>query len=299
LDAVLNRAIAAHLEKLAKKLITCRESFERDFWERVKDVKAAAAAGATSAAITHTEVLALARAIMDAEGNSYADVLYDSEELLAEVGYFGGKALLDLTTGFDVIPTATLQKLRDAAGAFESKINLQEKDALRLALTKAFEEGASVAETKTMLRLTFAEGYHSIGEDGTVTRRMPTDSWASAVARTELSSAANSGAFSLYEQAGVSQIEWVCSDSQNSCDICTEADGQVVNLGDTFDGVDCSSPPSHTNCQCTTSPADADLITSRGDETQQNWAARGGFDQAGFEEKFGFRHPMDDATDNE
>jgi hypothetical protein len=216
-DLLQQRAVAAHEGKLAAKLIACRDKFEREFWRLAGDVKAAAAAGATSAAITHTEVLALARAIMDVDDAEYADAIYTASELMAEIGWSQGKAMLDLTTGFDVVPIATLKRLRESANEFGDRINLQEKDALRLAITEAFEKGLSVPQTRDLISETFKEGYHSIGEDGNVERRVPSDSWSTMVARTELSAASNAGMMDLYSVAGVQQIEWIAADSPTTC----------------------------------------------------------------------------------
>jgi SPP1 gp7 family putative phage head morphogenesis protein len=232
---------------------------------------------------------------MDTDDAEYADTIYDSQEILAEVGFSQGKAILDLTTGFDVVPTATLKRLRESANDFGDRINLQERDALRLALTKAFEEGASVAETKTLLRLTFHEGYHALNDQGEVVRRTPTDAWAQMVARTELSQASNSGMMDLYSTAGIQQIQWVASLGQNTCQDCEDADGEVASIGENFPSVDVPFPTAHPSCQCTTAPVDDEIGEFRtGGDEQSAWAARGGRDKSSFEKDFGFTHPIDD-----
>jgi SPP1 gp7 family putative phage head morphogenesis protein len=285
LDATHQRAVDTHEPDLAAKLLAAREKFERSFWASVKDVKAG------TASITRGEVQALERALGDVDGD-YADAIYDAQALLAEVGWTQGKALLDLTTGFDVVPAATLKRLRDAADAYESQINLQEKEALRLALVDAFDQGLSVPQTRDLLKETFAEGFHSV-VDGVVERRMPSDTWATTVARTELSSAANDGMMSLYADAGVKRIQWVAANSPATCDDCADADGQIVDLGDNFPDVDVPSAPSHPRCVCCTAPADDDLGNFRGDQEQQDRAARGGYSASEYADKFGFDHPLD------
>ena len=292
LDATQSRAIDAHATHLEKQLLAARAAFEADFWRRAKTLKAASAK-----AISAAQVAALERVILDLDDGAYADAIYDSAELLAEIGWANGKAILDLTTGFDVLPTATLDRLYEAAGAYSSKVNLEEKEALRLTLADAFERGLSTAQTADALKETFAEGFHSV-QDGEIVRRLPTDSWATTVERTELSAAANAGSFDLYQAAGVKQAQWVCANSDSSCDECIEADGQVVDIGDEFPGVEVDSPPAHPRCCCTTSPSDSDLGDFRtGGEEQSSWAARGGRTAEEWERDFGHKHVLDDGDD--
>ena len=263
LDATHQRAVDTHQVALAAKLVVARESFEADFWKRAKTVKADLRPRylqKTALAITAAQVAALARAIMDAEGESYADAIYDAQSLLVEVGWTQGKALLDLTTGFGVVPTATLSRLLDDANAYESKLKIAEQDALRGVLTQAFNDGLSVAQTRDALKQTFAEGFHAVDEDGNVTRTMPTDKWATMTARTELSAAANLGMMDLYDAAGVKRIQWVAANSPTTCDYCGDADGEIVDLGDNFPDVDVDQPPAHPNC-C---PAGTMILTDRG-----------------------------------
>jgi SPP1 gp7 family putative phage head morphogenesis protein len=293
---VLRRALDAHAPAVAAKLAAARASFEADFWRRVDEhgIKADAAIKAASDAITQAQVAALARAIADAEGESYADALYDAQEILVEVGWANGKALLDLETGYDVAPPQVLRRLRDAAAELDSQINLREKGVLKDVLERAFAEGLSVVQTRDLLKETFAEGFHSVDKDGNVVRRTPTDTWATTVARTELADAANQGTMELYAEAGVQRVEWIASDSVNVCPECEAADGEVVDLGEDFPEVDVDAPPAHANCVCTTAPADEDLGSFRGTEEQQDRAARGGYSADEFEAKFGFTHPIDD-----
>jgi SPP1 gp7 family putative phage head morphogenesis protein len=239
-------------------------------------------------------VLELARAIMDADGESYADAIWDSQRLLAEVGWSQGKALLDLTPGFDVVPTATLKRLRASAEGYESKLRAMDQDTLRAVLDAAFSDGASVPETRDLLKTAFAGGVHFIDDAGNAVRTIPTESWATMVARTELSQAANLGMMDLYQSAGIEQIMWVAADSPTTCDDCADLDGQVTNLGEPFPETDVEGPPFHPNCVCTTSPADKDLGDFRGSQEQQDRAARGGYSASEYESKFGYQHPLDE-----
>jgi hypothetical protein len=210
--------------------------------------------------ITHQQVLQLARAIMDADGESYADAVYSATELLAEVGWSQGKALLDLKTGFDVVPTATLRRLRDSAEGYGSKLRVMDQDTLRAVLDAAFSDGASVPETRDLLKTAFAEGVHFIDDAGNAVRTIPNESWATMVARTELSQAANAGMYDLYDAAGIEKIQWVSSGGESACEDCLSADGQIVNIGEDFDSVECAAPPAHPNC-C---PAGTRILTDRG-----------------------------------
>jgi hypothetical protein len=133
----------------------------------------------------------------------------------------------------------------------------------------------------------FAEGYHVDGN-----RKIPTDSWSETVARTELSRAANLGAFDAYRDAGVQKIQWLATAS--ACDDCADADEEIVDLGDDFDGVEVDSPPAHPRCVCTTIPVDADLGSIDASQEDKDRAARGGYSADEYKEKFGFTHPIDE-----
>lgn len=249
---------------------------------------------AAAPALTAAQRVALLAAVTALAEADYAAVLYDDQELMVELGIAGAKAVMNLTTGFDVKPADALRLLRDRAKEFDSKINLQEKEALRDAIAQAMDEGLSVPQTRDLIKQTFSEGMHYFDEDGESVRTLPTDAWATLVARTELSNAANSGMMASYDEAGVQRIQWLCAESENSCEDCINADGEVVDLGEDFPFVDVPAPSAHPRCECTTAPADDELGDFRiGGEEQSDWSSRGGYDAESFQEKFGYQHPLD------
>ena len=70
------------------------------------------------------------------------------------------------------------------------------------------------------------------------------------IARTELITAYNQGAFDTYEQSKlVDQVKWITAEDDRVDEECAQNDGKIVDLGDTFpSGV--SQPPVHPNCRC-------------------------------------------------
>ncbi len=92
---------------------------------------------------------------------------------------------------------------------------------------------------------------------------------ASRIARTEINSAANSGAVATYQEAGVDQYKWLAA--VDACEYCLSLDGKSVTIGKAFaplgsvvKGVeggqfqvtyrDVLHPPLHPNDRCTIVP---------------------------------------------
>jgi SPP1 gp7 family putative phage head morphogenesis protein len=82
------------------------------------------------------------------------------------------------------------------------------------------------------------------------------ESRADTIARTETAYADVAGNVDAYKESGVVDgVEWVAS--AGDCDICDALDGQVVPLGDAFEG-GIQGPPAHPNCRCDVLPVIAD-----------------------------------------
>ena len=51
----------------------------------------------------------------------------------------------------------------------------------------------------------------------------------------------------VYEDTGVTKVQWVAEDDYKTCDTCRELDGQIFKLNDV-------PPKQHQNCRCYTIP---------------------------------------------
>lgn len=51
----------------------------------------------------------------------------------------------------------------------------------------------------------------------------------------------------VYEDTGVTKVQWVAEDDYKTCDTCRELDGQIFKLNDV-------PPKQHINCRCYTIP---------------------------------------------
>lgn len=268
-----------------------------DFWKN---------AGIAVKATSGDEMAKLVAAIEAMTYAGYAEALYEAQQLLAELGYAQAMTLVKATAGastgasidigFDVEPTWALQRLQSESSDLALRVVGREQDALRSVVNDALLNGWTVEQTTDAISNAFAEGYHLDGD-----RHMATDAWSTMVARTELSRASNLGAFDVYRQASVQQVQWLAANGENTCEECGDADGSVVNLGDEFPDVDVDAPPAHPACACVTTPADEDLGSNVGsidDDELRKTAARGGYSADDFKAKFGFTHPVDEDDDD-
>lgn len=72
------------------------------------------------------------------------------------------------------------------------------------------------------------------------------------MAHTETMHAANQGAKTRYEQAGVTTGEWLTAHDSKTCDECAALDGKQAPIGKGIPGV--GWPPLHPRCRCTFIP---------------------------------------------
>jgi SPP1 gp7 family putative phage head morphogenesis protein len=75
------------------------------------------------------------------------------------------------------------------------------------------------------------------------------------IAITEQNRAISIATIERYQDYGLEKVEW---SGANPCDICAPNEGQIVNLGDSFNSGD-SEPPVHPNCRCALLPVIAGM----------------------------------------
>jgi Phage Mu protein F like protein len=278
---------------------------EQRFWRTsgLNRFREASYADGSPKKLTALQLAAIDRAIYELESEPLATAIYDATELLVEAGFANARQLLDLQAGFDVVPTWALDALRGHTKQFAFLAVEREKLALARVLEQALVDGDGVREVAASIRETFAEGFH-VDPDGEVLkttgrgRVINAKAWSKMVARTELSRAENAGAMTLYRAAGVEKVRWSAANSETTCEPCSDADDEVVNLGETFPSVDVDQPPAHSNCMC--GVVSADDFEGRDDESQANRdrASRGGYTADEYEAQFGHKHPIDVGDDD-
>jgi SPP1 gp7 family putative phage head morphogenesis protein len=185
-----------------------------------------------------------------------ADALAIIGSNLMSAGWLSAKELLSLQTSYDIAPAHALNALKAYYKRFAFLAAQDDRSAMRAALDQAFRDGLPYGQAADLILNAFVNGHSTFKDDGSIARTVTTQTWANAVARTEMSRASNMGAIALYQQAQVQAVQWVASGGDNMCPECEAADGSVVQLGDDFPEVETDSPPAHTNCVCTVLPAD-------------------------------------------
>lgn len=236
-----------------------RQRYEDGFW-KAAGIQRKSSSGDQS--ITPNEAAEISAAIQGLSGELYSEVLWDEMTILVDAGWSNARALLAIESGFETVPTWALSELEAKVKAFGVMVNQREQQALIDALQVAIANGSSVSDTAAAISETFGQGYHVFGADGTLERIIPTKQWSEMVARTELSRASNAGTMALYRAAQVQKVEWVTTEGENVCEICDEADGTTVDLGQVFDFVDVDSPPAHPRCCCGLLAADPNIVAA-------------------------------------
>jgi len=215
--------------------------------------------------LTPLQLSRLEHAIYELDATPYSDAIYDAAEVLVEAGWDNARQLLDLSTGFDVVPERAPAALRGEVKRFAFLVVQREKDALSGVLDAGLRNGDSAAQVARSIQAAFADGFH-VDPDGELLRTtgkgrvIAADVWSKMVARTELSRASNRGAMELYTAAGIEKVRWSAANGGNCCEECSDDDDEVVAIGDSFPYVDVDSPPAHPNC----SPAGTLIATARG-----------------------------------
>lgn len=272
--------VDAGARRLTKKLRRARKAMIAAFADAAGLSIAVKSATDDSLPISQHAIDAIKRAINELDAGAMGEAIFDEVEVLYDLGWDRARVLLDIETGLNEPPVATINRLRADADAFSFLVENREKAALRDALTTALETGQSTEHVAAALRQVFADGFHVDGNGHDVRetasgRVINADAWTEMVARTELSRASNSGAFDFYEAAGLTKVRWIASGGDNCCDECDAADEEVVDIGEDFAGVGVSEPPAHPNCACAIAPADDELGDARGSAEDRRAAARG------------------------
>jgi SPP1 gp7 family putative phage head morphogenesis protein len=218
-------------------------------------------------ALTPEQAAALKEVVNALSPDGWSQALYDEMTILLEAGWLSASEILQeagkIEAGFEgTVPSLTLDAIRQKAEDFAFMVNGREHQALFDVIDNAIATGQTPKELAGVVADTFAAGYHITSPGTGVVTKMPTDAWSEMVARTELSRAQTAGQMALYEAAGIEHVMWVTNQGATVCDECADADGQVLPIGDPFDGVDTDEPPAHPNCCCALMAADEDITGS-------------------------------------
>lgn len=77
---------------------------------------------------------------------------------------------------------------------------------------------------------------------------------AAIIARTETTRAYSLGSIAAFQVSGqVDRLEWLTAQDEKTCPECAALDGQVTDMGKSFDG-GVMFPPAHPNCRCAILP---------------------------------------------
>lgn len=190
-------------------------------------------------------------------------------------GYLLGRDAAD-----ELIAQARARKGRKAADIHKAEFDIEggidwdswtpgdELSALILKPTKAFRrllerQGITLKElSNTTLRdignalgEAIALGLSPTQAATLINRSIADPSRALTIAITESNRAISYATISRYQEAGLSEMEWLTSDP---CDECEMNDGEVVPIGGVFPSGD-TQPPVHPHCRCALSPVIPDF----------------------------------------
>ncbi len=220
------------------------------------------------AALTRKQYDDLKKKIDAIEDAAYADALYDVATELVDFCYQEVRELLELDTGFDVVPTWAIDEMRSHADEIAGLVAERDRKTLSLELERALTDGLSAKDTAAALRSAFVAGVTAYDEDGKAVRTTPASSWFDMVARTELQRASNLGQMALYRKAQIETVRWQAAEP---CDECADFDDETYALDDVPQG----GPPIHPNCRCVLVPVDDDLGDFGGTDDDRAAARRG------------------------
>ena len=134
-------------------------------------------------------------------------------------------------------PTGAFKKLLDQAGIVSDNLAKVGYDRIGTALADSIAAGFSPQRAARV-----------------ITEKIGDPARALTIAITEQNRAISAATVERYANAGLEQMEWSASDP---CDECEPNDGQIVNLGDSFNSGD-TEPPVHPNCRCALLPVISD-----------------------------------------
>ena len=130
-----------------------------------------------------------------------------------------------------VSPKGSLKTILDNANVTVKGLDSVGYDRLGKALADSFQLGLSPSKSAKLIQDVIADPSRALS-----------------IAITEGSRSANMAAKDIYQQAGITQWEWIGADP---CpEECEQNDGEIVTIGEPFSNGD-EHPPAHPNCRCT------------------------------------------------
>jgi uncharacterized protein with gpF-like domain len=187
--------------------------------------------------------------IMEALAPAIADVI---KQLTAEYR---------INTNFDLANEAAIKYLREKADNTFSEMTDGQARGIYSQIADTISDKYSLLDVVSAVRQNFISDTMYFKTDAGV-RAVDANDWAFSVARTETARAASFAQKAVLEDVGMKTWQWNVQDT--GCDICDEADEEIVAIGDPFATGD-TEPPAHPNCRCVVT-AVLDELTSDDDD---------------------------------
>lgn len=154
------------------------------------------------------------------------------EAAFADASAFGISVDWDLENPF-------VQDVLDALADEVKNVAETTKDEIRALVGRQAAEGWSIDE--------LAQAIEQAGVTRSAAR-------ATIIARTETTRAYSLGSIAAFQVSGVvDRLEWLTAQDEKTCPECSALDGQVIDMGKSFDG-GVMFPPAHPNCRCALLP---------------------------------------------
>lgn len=177
-----------------------------------------------------------------------ADQVRDLYAGIAAQAFDAFDAAFDIS--FDLDAPFAQKYILGRANMLAGNVTATTYDGIKQALADGAKEGEGIPELADRIRGLFAQTYASRAET---------------VARTETISAYNGSTAEAAAQAPdvIGGLEWIATNDDRTRDDHAEADGQIIQIGDTFDvggealeypGDPSGDPENIVNCRCATAP---------------------------------------------
>lgn len=135
-------------------------------------------------------------------------------------------------------PKESLKTLLDNRSIIVKGISDTKLNTIGSILSQSLNDGLTVNETAKLLS--------SVIED---------PDRAALIAQTEMSRAVSVASRELYQDSGVTQVDWLVAEGCSDCQ--DNADASPIDIGTEFPSGD-TEPPAHPNCMCSLAPAEVD-----------------------------------------
>lgn len=169
---------------------------------------------------------------MDEQGLTHT-AIYDQLKAAIVAGAMNGEQLVGGTIAWDIENTYVIEAAGKIGQKLAEQVTSTTLTKLQDQITAGISGGEGYQEMKKRVQGVFTDASSYRAE---------------MIARTESANAWGNGQLESYRSNDVTQVEWIFGSGPCSSGICEEADGQTVNIGDDFPGVDVSSEPAHPNC---------------------------------------------------